>query len=132
MTLRESAAKRSVRGDGHVRAEEQARTGRMSVGSCFRRQDSKAGYAQQAGAPGGRGRHPPNRLGDFERELTRPEKHLAWCATRKRFHFTFVHGHPDSPRPEALGGWTTRQSPREVLAHAERVGRAGTGKRAGG
>ncbi|NPC85242.1 hypothetical protein HPC49_44485, partial [Pyxidicoccus fallax] len=47
MTLRESAAKRSVRGHGHVRAEEQARAGRMSVGSCFRRHDSKAGCAQQ-------------------------------------------------------------------------------------
>ncbi|NPC86944.1 hypothetical protein HPC49_53275, partial [Pyxidicoccus fallax] len=44
-SLRESAAPRVWRGNGHVRAEELARVGWMSVGRFYRHHGSKAGFA---------------------------------------------------------------------------------------
>ncbi|NMO20841.1 TetR family transcriptional regulator [Pyxidicoccus fallax] len=133
VALRESATALAERGYGHVRAEELARAGGMSVGSFYRRHGSKAGFAQEV-RQWAEGDVCRIARGGFEMVLERPEgsfreafdvfwEELAWCATRKPelFHFTFMHWHPDSLEPEALGN-QARELVREVLAHGERVG----------
>ncbi|NMO19394.1 TetR family transcriptional regulator [Pyxidicoccus fallax] len=133
VTLRESAAALAGRGYGHVRAEELARAGGMSVGSFYRRYGSKAGFAREVRQWAETELCRIARV-DFELAPEQPERSfrevfdsfwedLAWCATRKPelFHFTFMHWHPDSLEPEALGA-QAREVVREVLANGERVG----------
>ncbi|WP_171818420.1 TetR family transcriptional regulator, partial [Pyxidicoccus fallax] len=133
VTLRESAAALAGRGYGHVRAEELARAGGMSVGSFYRRYGSKAGFAREVRQWAETELCRIARV-DFELAPEQPERSfrevfdsfwedLAWCATRKPelFHFTFMHWHPDSLEPEALGA-QAREVVREVLAHGEREG----------
>ncbi|NMO14328.1 TetR family transcriptional regulator [Pyxidicoccus fallax] len=133
VTLRESAAALAGRGYGHVRAEELARAGGMSVGSFYRRYGSKAGFAREVRQWAETELCRIARV-DFELAPEQPERSfrevfdsfwedLAWCATRKPelFHFTFMHWHPDSLEPEALGT-QARELVREVLANGEREG----------
>ncbi|WP_216673739.1 TetR/AcrR family transcriptional regulator, partial [Pyxidicoccus fallax] len=103
------------------------------VGSFYRRYGSKAGFARQVRQWAETELCRIARV-DFELAPERPERgfrevfdsfweDLAWCATRKPelFHFTFMHWHPDSLEPEALGA-QARELVREVLAHGEREG----------